>query len=295
MNNSEFNAINQSNIEIINSELDAILSKYKGNGYDGLIEAMGYSLLSGGKRIRPILVLEFCRACGGDVKLALSAACAVEMLHTYSLIHDDLPCMDNDELRRGMPTNHIKFGESVAVLAGDALQAEAFTAILSSSLPTERRARCSEILATAAGVNGICGGQYIDVMNENTDVDLNTIKSLQEKKTGSLIAAACMMGAAAAGAGETAISKAERFGHALGAAFQIRDDMLDEIGTKTLLGKNVGSDIKSDKATFMSMLGEEKCSEMVLSLTNTAKEEISDFENTEFLFLLADFLVNRHN
>ena len=165
-----------------------------------LIEAMRYSLLAGGKRIRPVLVLAFCEAVGGDPQSALPVACAVEMLHTYSLIHDDLPCMDNDELRRGKPTNHVVFGEFTAILAGDALQAEAFGAILRSNLPAKVRADCAEALANAAGIDGICGGQQLDMEGNGEALDEQQLIELQSRKTGSLLAAACIMGAIAGGA-----------------------------------------------------------------------------------------------
>ena len=156
----------------------------KGLPFDGLLESMDYSLTAGGKRLRPALVLEFCRVCGGDIGAALPVACAVEMLHTYSLIHDDLPCMDNDDLRRGKPTNHRVYGECTAVLAGDALQAEAFGTILRSELPAERRARCAEHLANAAGVDGICGGQFMDMLTGHPE-DEAWLSDLQGRKTGS--------------------------------------------------------------------------------------------------------------
>ena len=241
---------------------------------------MDYSLTAGGKRLRPALVLEFCRVCGGEVRSALPVACAVEMLHTYSLIHDDLPCMDNDDLRRGKPTNHKVYGECTAVLAGDALQAEAFGTILRSELPAERRAACAEHLANAAGVDGICGGQFMDMLSEHPE-DESWLTDLQARKTGSLLSAACAMGAAAAGAGEEKTELAFRYGAALGAAFQIRDDMLDVLSTEAELGKPIGSDAEEGKLTFMSLYGEEKCAQMVRRITelavSLAKELGSDF------------------
>ena len=241
---------------------------------------MDYSLTAGGKRLRPALVLEFCRVCGGEVRSALPVACAVEMLHTYSLIHDDLPCMDNDDLRRGKPTNHKVYGECTAVLAGDALQAEAFGTILRSELPAERRAACSEHLANAAGVDGICGGQFMDMLSEHPE-DESWLTDLQARKTGSLLSAACAMGAAAAGAGEEKTELAFRYGAALGAAFQIRDDMLDVLSTEAELGKPIGSDAEEGKLTFMALYGEEKCAQMVRRITelavSLAKELGSDF------------------
>jgi geranylgeranyl diphosphate synthase type II len=213
----------------------------RGFSYDGLLEAVDYSLMAGGKRLRPVLVLEFCRIAGGDVEAALPVACAVEMLHTYSLIHDDLPCMDNDELRRGKPTNHVKFGECTAVLAGDALQAEAFGTILRAPLSAGARADCAGLLAAAAGIDGICGGQYLDMLCENSEHGKRELTDMQSRKTGSLLIAACRMGVAAARGGERELDAAARYGAALGAAFQKRDDMLAELGSEEELGKPVGS------------------------------------------------------
>ena len=265
---------------MIEPALAGYFGRREGFPFDGLLESMDYSLTAGGKRLRPALVLEFCRVCGGEVRSALPVACAVEMLHTYSLIHDDLPCMDNDDLRRGKPTNHKVYGECTAVLAGDALQAEAFGTILRSELPAERRAACSEHLANAAGVDGICGGQFMDMLSEHPE-DESWLTDLQARKTGSLLSAACAMGAAAAGAGEEKTELAFRYGAALGAAFQIRDDMLDVLSTEAELGKPIGSDAEEGKLTFMSLYGEEKCEQMVRRITelavSLAKELGSDF------------------
>ena len=232
----------KSYLAIIEPALKKYFGARRGFEFDGLLDAMDYSLTAGGKRIRPVLVLEFARLNGLEPEKALPAACAVEMLHTYSLIHDDLPCMDNDDLRRGKPTNHKVFGESTAVLAGDALQAEAFGAILRSALPVEARARCAEILAGAAGVDGICGGQFMDLSAEGHALSAEELSALQGRKTGALLSAACMLGAAAAGADETAVDLASQYGAQLGAAFQIRDDMLDVLSTVGELGKPIGSD-----------------------------------------------------
>lgn len=237
-----------------------------------LLEAMNYSLTAGGKRLRPILTLLFCTAAGGDAEKALPLACALEMLHTYSLIHDDLPCMDNDDLRRGKPTNHKVFGESTAILAGDALQAEAFGTILRCDLPLEVRAACAEALAAAAGVNGICAGQQLDMEGEQRKLSEDELRFMQNGKTGSLFVAACKIGAIAGGADEIGIEAACFFGASLGAAFQIRDDMLDEISNEAELGKTIGKDRREGKETFMSLYGEKKCSEMIELLTSSAKK-----------------------
>ena len=256
-----------------------------------LIEAMRYSLLAGGKRIRPVLVLAFCEAVGGDPKSALPVACAVEMLHTYSLIHDDLPCMDNDELRRGKPTNHVVFGEFTATLAGDALQAEAFGTILRSNLPSKVRADCAEALANAAGIDGICGGQQLDMEGNGEVLDEQQLIELQSRKTGSLLAAACIMGAIAGGATPEQREAALIYGSALGAAFQMRDDMLDELSTTQELGKPIGSDKREKKTTFMSLYGAQQCEQRIAKLTQYAKETVSGaFPQPQFLMDFAEEL-----
>ena len=262
----------------------------------GLADAMRYSLLAGGKRIRPMLVMEFCRVSGGDVQQALPVACAVEMLHTYSLIHDDLPCMDNDDLRRGRPTNHVVYGECMATLAGDALQAEAFGTILRCGLPAESRARCAMHLANAVGMDGMCGGQYLDMLGEGKSLSAAELDEINSRKTGALLTAACLMGVASAGGSPAQEEAAARYGAALGAAFQIRDDMLDVLSTEAELGKPIGSDLAEQKNTYMALYGAQRCSEMIRKLTSAAKEALADqFSDTEFLCSLADSLAERRN
>ncbi len=260
----------------------------------GLFEAMRYSLNAGGKRIRPILVLEFCRITGGDCDKSLPVACAIEMLHTYSLIHDDLPCMDNDDLRRGKPTNHVVYGECTATLAGDALQAEAFGTILRSELPAEARAECARILADAVGADGMCGGQFLDMIGENKLLTADELDEINSRKTGALLIAACTMGVAAAGGNEKQSEAARRFGAAIGAAFQIRDDMLDVISTSEQLGKPIGSDAQEHKNTYMALYGAERCMKMIEKLTEVAKAALNEaFDDTAFLCDLADSMVTR--
>lgn len=260
----------------------------------GLFEAMRYSLNAGGKRIRPILVLEFCRITGGDCDKSLPVACAIEMLHTYSLIHDDLPCMDNDDLRRGKPTNHVVYGECTATLAGDALQAEAFGTILRSELPAEARAECARILADAVGADGMCGGQFLDMIGENKLLTADELDEINSRKTGALLIAACTMGVAAAGGNAKQSEAARRFGAAIGAAFQIRDDMLDVISTSEQLGKPIGSDAQEHKNTYMALYGAERCMKMIEKLTEVAKAALNEaFDDTAFLCELADSMVTR--
>ena len=262
----------------------------------GYAEAARYSLLAGGKRIRAILVLEFCRMCGGDPKNALDVACAIEMLHAYSLIHDDLPCMDNDDLRRGKPTNHIVFGECVATLAGDVLQAEAFGTILRSALPDEARLRCATHLANAVGFDGMCGGQYLDMIGEGKALSSDELDEINAKKTGALLTAACTMGVAAAGGSRAQEEAAAAYGAAVGMAFQIRDDMLDALSSEEELGKPVGSDVAEHKNTYMVLLGKEACEQLVDRLTARACDSLrSAFSSTEFLEALATQLAKRNN
>ncbi len=262
----------------------------------GLAESMRYSLLAGGKRIRPTLVLEFCRICGGDIDAALPVACAIEMLHTYSLIHDDLPCMDDDALRRGRPTNHVVYGECTATLAGDALQAEAFGTILRSALPAERKARCAEFLADAVGLDGMCGGQFLDMLGEGKKLSEQELTDINSRKTGALLTAACRMGVAAGGGNEAQLEAASLYGAAIGAAFQIRDDMLDVLGNEQELGKPIGSDAQEEKNTYMALYGAEHCSQMIEKLTARAKDVLSGvFDDTAFLSALADSMAVRTN
>lgn len=279
--------------------IDLELTKYfrnKNMPFDGLLESMDYSLTAGGKRIRAILVLEFCRMCGGDINKTLPIACAIEMLHAYSLIHDDLPCMDNDDLRRGKPTNHVVYGECTAVLAGDALQAEAFATILRTELPAQVRADCAEILADAAGVDGICGGQYLDMISEGKLLSEQELDEINSRKTASLIIAACQMGVIAGGGNSNQLQAAAQIGSALGIAFQIRDDMLDEISTAEELGKPIGSDKEENKNTFMALYGAEKCADMIDKLTKYAKFiAMQSFPDNKFLLDFADSLVTRLN
>lgn len=260
----------------------------------GLAEAMRYSLLAGGKRIRPLLVLEFCRIAGGNVEKALPVACAVEMLHTYSLIHDDLPCMDNDELRRGKPTNHMVYGECTATLAGDALQAEAFGTILRCELPPTVKASCAEILAGAVGLDGMCGGQFLDMSWEGRTLTEQELTEINIRKTGALLVAACQMGVAAAGGSELMLAAAGHYGSSIGLAFQIRDDMLDVLSTAEELGKPIGSDIEENKNTYMVLMGREGCEKTIAKLTDFAKNVLDEaFEDTAFLKELADALSTR--
>ena len=262
----------------------------------GYAEAARYSLLAGGKRIRAMLVLEFCRVSGGRPEDALDVACGVEMLHAYSLIHDDLPCMDNDDLRRGKPTNHIVFGECVATLAGDVLQAEAFRTVLHAKVSESARLRCATILADAVGLDGMCGGQYLDMIGEGKALTAEELDAINLRKTGALLAASCAMGTAAADGSREQEEAALRFGQLIGLAFQIRDDMLDVLSTADELGKPIGSDREENKNTYMALLGGDACEREILRLTDEAIEVLrAAFSDTAFLEAFAKQLAERKN
>lgn len=280
------------------ARIDACLSSCLGNTgsarYHKLTESMHYSLTAGGKRLRAILVLEFCRICGGDVEAVLPVACGLEMLHAYSLIHDDLPVMDNDDLRRGKPSNHIVFGESTATLAGDALQAFAFETVLSAPLPPERALRCGKILARAAGHEGICGGQQLDLEWEGKRLTVDELEEIYRRKTTALIEAACLMGVAAAGGTKEQEDAASRYAESFGLAFQLRDDMLDVIGDETVFGKPIGSDKEEKKTTGVDLFGLDGCGEKIAACTKRAEEALRALPNADFLLHLVRVLEERN-
>lgn len=259
-----------------------------------LYDAMNYSLLAGGKRLRPVLLLESCRMCGGEPEKVLPFAYAIEMIHTYSLIHDDLPCMDDDEIRRGRPTNHKVYGEAVAVLAGDALLTAAFESVFSATeIPAERALAAGRCLAEAAGAAGMVGGQILDMAGEGQTLSLTALEELQSLKTGALLRAAAEMGCILAGGGSEARAALRQYADKLGRAFQVRDDILDVTGNETALGKTVGSDGRSEKATFVSVKGLTACQELVESLTEEAVAALAAFSGSEFLIALARQMANR--
>jgi len=267
-------------------------SRFHTEPQNKLFEAMEYSLLAGGKRLRPIFAFEFCRLCGKDWKAAAPFAAAVEMIHTYSLIHDDLPCMDNDDYRRGRLTNHKVFGEAMAVLAGDGLLTDAFCVASTAKLANPAdMAFAISVLSECAGSLGMVGGQVLDIMSEERECTEDEVIAIQSRKTGALINAACVLGAVAGGANEAQIAAAGKFAGALGLAFQIRDDMLDQIGTKEEMGKGVGTD--ETKNTFVRIYGLEKCEELVQRYTKTAVESLDVFDDTAYITALAKSLTDR--
>ena len=256
-----------------------------------LYEAMRYSLLAGGKRIRPVLALAFASAGGADWRTALPVGCAAELVHTYSLIHDDLPCMDDDDFRRGRPANHKAYGETLAVLAGDALQPEAFRLILSApGLDADTRARCALILAQASGSGGMVAGQVLDTLRApKTEAELREVHRL---KTGAMIAGSCQLGAAVAG-NPGLLDAAETYGYEIGLAFQIRDDVLDVTGDAAELGKPVGSDRGGGKITYVDLCGVGKCGELVRERTESAVAAVAPYDADGFLSALARSLSER--
>lgn len=293
MTDLEFENILNNDIAIVERRLIELLPNCLDN-QDFVVEAMKYSLLNGGKRLRPVFCLEFAKMCSCDRKDALDFACAVEYIHTYSLIHDDLPCMDDDDYRRGKPSCHKKFGEATALLAGDGLLTQAFQIIGDCDLSDSKKVLATRLLAQNSGVLGMIGGQVIDLKYESETPDLKQLLSVHRLKTGALISAACLLGCIAAGADNDKISAASRFAYNLGIAFQIKDDILDVVGNSEILGKPVGSDAENEKTTYVTLEGLEKAQSDVEKLTNSAINELSAFDNNEFVMLLAKKLVNRN-
>ncbi len=279
--------------EFIEAYLKNLYADFKNeNPQKPLFEAMEYSLLAGGKRLRPIFALDFCRMCSGDWKNAAPFAAAIEMIHTYSLIHDDLPCMDNDDFRRGRPTNHKVYGEGLAVLAGDALLTDSFMIASQAKLPQpEKMALAISLMAECAGSLGMVGGQVLDIMSEERELTEEEVLAIQSRKTGRLISIACCLGVLAGGGTEEQLEAAAQFAAGLGLAFQIRDDMLDVIGTREEMGKQVGTD--AAKNTFVKLYGLEKCEDLVHKYTSYALDALKAFENSAYMSALAESLTSR--
>jgi len=294
-NNNEFLREMEDGCKIVDERLHELFAE-AGSSYATLVESMRYSLLAGGKRVRAVLCIKFCEAAGGRPEDAVDAACAIEMLHTYTLIHDDLPSMDGDDLRRGKPSNHVKYGEFTATLAGDALQAAAFETLANSALPASAVVEMVQILAHAAGPHGICGGQYLDLSGEGWHLTIDELLELYSMKTAALISASARLGVIAGGGTVEQVEAAHKYAHYIGLAFQVRDDVLDCIATAEELGKPIGSDAENDKSTFASLLGIEACEKMISKETERAIASLEgNFENTEFLTWLARILAERKN
>jgi geranylgeranyl diphosphate synthase, type II len=265
-----------------------------------LFEAMRYSLLAGGKRLRPVLALAACEAVGGNIDAALGFACAIEMIHTYSLVHDDLPCMDDDDLRRGRPTNHKVYGEAMATLAGDGLLTDAFKVLARSAFsPSHKVAPAVALetiaeLAEAAGSDGMVGGQVIDLLGEGRPMELRELEYLHSKKTGALFVASVCGGARMGGANPSQLKALREYAQALGLAFQVVDDLLDVEASTENMGKRTHKDEARGKATYPSLLGIERSRELAIELANKARRALDSFDQrAEPLRMLATFAVER--
>jgi len=284
-------------------EIDKSLERYLSEERkypDNLYKSMHYSVMAGGKRLRPILVIAAAEAVTGDIKQVMPAACALEMIHTFSLIHDDLPAMDDDDLRRGMPTNHKKFGEAMAILAGDALLAEAFYCLthpeILDAVPAPLLLEVVRDISAATGPRGMVGGQVIDMESENREVDIADLERLHLYKTGRLLTVSVTSGAKIAGADEKQLASLRRYGEAVGLAFQIADDILDIEGTEEEIGKPVGSDQGNKKATFPAIVGMKESKERAAELIDIAIQALSGFgESAEPLRLIARYIIERRS
>ena len=260
-----------------------------------VVEAMRYSLFAGGKRLRPILCLAASESVGGDLKAAMPAGCALEMIHTYSLIHDDLPAMDDDDLRRGKPTNHKVFGEAIAILAGDGLLTEAFVLLSDyNSLLPERAVQVIGVIAEAASYRGMVGGQVVDILSQNKRADLETVQQMHSRKTAALIAAATESGALAGKGSEAQVAALARYGRAIGLAFQIADDILDIEGDTELLGKTTGADEARGKVTYPAAVGLERSRQTANEMVNDALAALEGFDDrANPLRSLANYIITR--
>lgn len=283
---------------LVDEALDRFLPKADELPYS-LHKSMRYSVFAGGKRIRPILMLAACDAVGGDISLAMPAACAMEMIHTYSLIHDDLPAMDDDDFRRGNPTNHKVFGEAIAILAGDALLTEAFILMSrvepSASLPPEAVLRVIQEISHCAGSHGMVGGQVVDMESEGkAEMDLATVQYIHTHKTGALIKASVKAGAILGGADEARLASLTTYGEAIGLAFQIADDILDIEGTTEEIGKDAGSDEARGKATYPAVMGLAESKKRAGELVDMALESLAGFDHrADPLRDIATYIVKR--
>lgn len=280
--------------------IEELLNRYmpKEEGYQKTImESMNYSLRAGGKRLRPILTLEACKIVGGNEEDVIPFAVAIEMIHTYSLIHDDLPALDNDDLRRGRKTNHIVYGEDMAILAGDALLNYAFEIMLSNSIEkenTRKYLRAINEIAKSSGIYGMIGGQVVDVQSENKQIPKEKLDYIHNNKTAAIIIGCMRAGAIIGDASEENLDKITKYAKNIGLSFQIVDDILDIVGDEAKLGKKVGSDIENHKSTYPSLLGLEESKIIAHKLIEEAKDNIKDIgTNSEFLVGLADYIIDR--
>lgn len=263
---------------------------------ESILDSMKYSLFAGGKRIRPVLALSICEALGGEIEDVLPFGCAVELIHTYSLIHDDLPAMDDDDLRRGKPTNHKVFGEAIAILAGDGLLNMAHEIILDAVLKNNsiEAVKAAEYISRSAGVKGMIGGQVIDIESEGTKIDIDRLREMHRKKTGALIEAPCAAGCLIAKR-EDMLDTVLEYSRNLGIAFQIVDDILDVVGDCEKLGKNTGSDVQNEKSTYVSILGLERSRELAEEYSQRAKALAEKIDKSGFLARLTESLLYRES
>ncbi len=285
-----------SNSLLIDNRIKEIYDAFNDSDTREVRDAELYSLTAGGKRIRGFLVNEFCRACGGDILNSIDFAVSVEMMHTFSLIHDDLPCMDNDDMRRGKPTSHKVFGEATALLAGDSLEIRSImTAADNTNVPSDIRLEAVRLIGNAVSSEGMIGGQIIDMRGESEKLNFETLLKLHRKKTGEMIMLSAKLGCLAAGVseGDQRYDAAVKYAENIGLAFQIVDDILDVTADPTILGKNVGSDATSNKTTFLSFMDIEEARQYASKLTFEAKQALACFENSDILESLADYLLVR--
>lgn len=286
-------------LNITNKALNEMV-KEKDSPETNIYSAMRYSLLAGGKRIRPVLSMAVCEMLDGCIDEVLPFACAIEMIHTYSLIHDDLPAMDNDDYRRGKLTNHKVYGEAMAILAGDALLNQAFEvmadAILLNPEKMSEKVRVMKIIANASGTNGMIGGQVVDLESEGKAISADTLEYMHRCKTGAIIKASVLTGAIIGGAGQDELANLEKFAEKLGLAFQIKDDILDIEGSFEIMGKKQGSDMAKGKSTFVTLYGIDKSKKMLMEYTDSAISYLCMFgERAEFLKKLALYLTSRED
>ncbi|MBQ3052332.1 MAG: polyprenyl synthetase family protein [Clostridia bacterium] len=279
---------------LVDERIDKLFPKMD-TGYKRVVEAARYSILNGGKRIRPVIMMEFCKLCGGNEKDALDFAVALEMIHTYSLIHDDLPCMDNDDMRRGKPSCHKAYGEDTALLAGDSLLTKAFSVAAASDVADDRKIRAIKLLADLAGVNGMIGGQVMDLDFEQNKPDQKELQVMYILKTGCLIWAAAEIGCIIAGAEEETVNKAKSYALNVAIAFQIIDDILDIVGDEKVLGKPVGSDCQNQKHTWVTLNGLENSKLKAESCTKEALGLLESINgDTKVLQELTKYLLARN-
>lgn len=282
--------------QIVEKRIDELFPESDA-AYKKVIDAARYSLTLGGKRIRPIIMMEFCKLCGGNPQDALDLGIALEMIHTYSLIHDDLPCMDNDDMRRGKPSCHKAFGEDTALLAGDALLTEAFFVAANAPLAPEKLVKAISFLGSNAGVHGMIGGQILDLAFEDITPDATQLQDMCMRKTAALLIAAASIGCIAAGKDdEQTLRSAAKYGYNLGLSFQIIDDILDKTANEKVLGKPVGSDEKNNKTTFVKIFGLDKAFAIAAELSNYALDALDEIGgNTENLYEITNYLLDRNN